>query len=231
MTKEQVLAKLSIDEEYYGKFGSKWLSSSDVGALLSEDPLRFKQSSGPKLVFVQGSYFHVAILEPHKLDKFIISKANTRHAKEYKEAAKGNILLLEKDVARLDEMINATMNDMIAYPYIRNKNVEYEIPSYTDIEGLPFKGKADIVNHNLKLVVDLKTTADVNSFEEKITMWNYDSQAYIYEKLFGYPFAWVAVCKRTHKVKVFENQDKYRKSGSDKVQRAAEIYREWFELD
>lgn len=228
MTKDQVLAKLDDDHHYYGEFGQQWLSSSNIGKLLTGDPLNWVARSEPKLAFVTGSYFHVAVLEPHKLDKFVISDAKTRHSKDYKKLANGNILLLEKDVARLNTMIDATLTDIEAYPYIRNENVDYEKPAYTIINDLPFKGKADIVNHDMKLIVDLKTTADISSFEDKITMWNYDSQAYIYEQLFGYDFTWIAVCKKTNKVQVVNNTEEYRKSGRDKVNRASEIYKEWF---
>ena len=231
MNREETLAKLDIDKHYYGEFGQQWLSSSDIGALLDEDPLRFKAKSEPKLVFVQGSYFHVAVLEPHKLDKFEIIEANNRHSKIYKEATKdGSIKLLRKDVQRLQEMIDQTLLDIEAYPYIRNEDVLYELPGYTEIEGLPFKGKADIVNNTMDLVVDLKTTADIDSFEEKITQWNYDSQAYIYEQLFGKEFAWIAVCKKSLRVQVIRNEEKYRNSGREKVRRAAEVYKDWFGL-
>ena len=231
MNREKILKRLNNDEDYYGKFGAKWLSSSKIGALLEEDPIKFFAKSEPKLAFVTGSYFHVAVLEPHKLDKFKISKANSRRSKEYKEEANGNILLLEKDVTRLNQLIEATLSDMEAYPYIRNHNVEYEVPGYGTIEDLPFKGKADIVNNDLKLVVDLKTTANLDDFDDKVTMWNYDSQAYIYETLFGMDFAWIAVCKRTQRVKVIQNNEKYRKSGREKVRRASEVYKEWFGLN
>ena len=228
MNKDEVLSRLNNDEDYYGEFGQQWLSSSDIGALLSGDPLRFKQSSGPKLAFVAGSYFHVAILEPHKLDKFVISKAASRHSKEYKDQANGDILLLEKDVSKLKSLIDATLGDMLAYPYIRNDDVQYEQPGYGIIEDLPFKGKADIVNNTMNLIVDLKTTADIDSFEEKITQWNYDSQALVYETLFEKPFAWVVCCKRSNRIEVVENNDIYRESGKAKVKQAAKTYKEWF---
>ena len=47
---------------------------------------------------------------------------------------------------------------------IQNGNVEYEVPNITEIEGEMWKGKADIVNHSERLVVDLKTTADIDKF-------------------------------------------------------------------
>ena len=47
-----------------------------------------------------------------------------------------------------------------------------------------WKGKADIINHEEKLIIDLKTTADIEKFRWSASKYNYDSQAYIYSKLF-----------------------------------------------
>ena len=46
---------------------------------------------------------------------------------------------------------------------IRDSNTEYETPGIKEIEGEMWKGKADIINHNEKLVIDLKTTADITN--------------------------------------------------------------------
>ena len=43
MTKQEVLEKLKIDEHYYGDFGKKYLSNSDISALLN-NPLALGQS-------------------------------------------------------------------------------------------------------------------------------------------------------------------------------------------
>ena len=229
MTKEEILAKLDLDEHYYGEFGQQWLSSSDIGALLDEDPLRFKaRSSEPKLAFVQGGYFHTACLEPHKLHRYKIIDATTRATKKYKEEANGELCLLTKDVAKIQKWQDAVMAE--AGEFLEG-NVEFEQPGYTMIENLPFKGKADIIHHDKKLVVDLKTTASAWEFESKVLQWNYDSQAYIYEQLFGYDFAWVAVDKRDQTVRVVYNNDTYRASGREKVQRASEVYKDWFGLN
>jgi len=37
-------------------------------------------------------------------------------------------------------------------------DIEYEIPEIKEIESVMWKGKADIINHEEKLVIDLKTT-------------------------------------------------------------------------
>ena len=35
--------------------------------------------------------------------------------------------------------------------------VEYEQPGLVELEGMQWKGKADIVNHSSQLIIDLKT--------------------------------------------------------------------------
>ena len=55
-------------------------------------------------------------------------------------------------------------------------------PEITELEGQMWKGKADIVNHDEKLIIDLKTTADITKFKYSASKYNYDSQAYIYRK-------------------------------------------------
>ena len=86
------------------------------------------------------------------------------------------------------------------------------------------KGKADIVNHNEQLVVDLKTTADINKFKSSAYRYNYDSQAYIYQKLFGYEMLFIVIDKTTHQIGMFDCSPEFYASGKDKVDRAMEAY-------
>ncbi len=88
-----------------------------------------------------------------------------------------------------------------------------------------WKGKADIVNHNEKLVVDLKTTADITRFKWSASKYNYDSQAYIYRMLFGYDMLFVVIDKNTHQLGLFDCSAEFYEKGKDKVQRAVEAYK------
>jgi hypothetical protein len=69
MNKKEILAKLKNDEDYYGEFGKKYLSNSDISTLLN-NPLALGQPSKPTSAFLVGGYFHTAILEPDKLKKY-----------------------------------------------------------------------------------------------------------------------------------------------------------------
>jgi len=87
-----------------------------------------------------------------------------------------------------------------------------------------WKGKADIINHEEKLVVDLKTTADLNKFRYSASKYNYDSQAYIYSKLFGYEMVFIAIDKNTSQIGIFDCSPQFYERGKDKVERAVQAY-------
>ena len=74
MKKTDVLKKLENDQDYYGSFGKKYLSNSDISTLLT-NPLSLGQPSKPSPAFLVGGYFHTAILEPNKLK---IGRAHVR---------------------------------------------------------------------------------------------------------------------------------------------------------
>ncbi len=87
--------------------------------------------------------------------------------------------MLEHEVDMVELMRDKMMANDICKDLIQEGNVDYEVPMITDLFGQTWKGKADIVNHDEKLIIDLKTTADINKFQYSANKYNYDSQAYI----------------------------------------------------
>ncbi len=222
MNKQEVLDKLKIDEHYYGDFGKQYLSNSDIMALLN-NPLALGQQSKPSAAFLVGGYFHTAILEPNKLDKFKIVKSSTRNTKAYKDVAGGELCLLQHEVDTIELMRDKLMNNDVCKSLITG-NVEYEQPGIIELEGQMWKGKADIVNHDEKLIIDLKTTADITKFKYSASKYNYDSQAYIYSKLFGYEMLFIVIDKNTHQIGIFDCSPEFYARGKDKVERAVQAY-------
>jgi len=121
-------------------------------------------------------------------------------------------------------MTEKMLNNEVCRDLIRSGNVEYERPEITELEGQMWKGKADIVNHDEKLIIDLKTTADITKFKYSASKYNYDSQAYIYSKLFGYEMLFIAIDKNTHQIGIFDCSPEFYARGEDKVKRAVEAY-------
>ena len=164
MDRQETLDKLRDDENYYGEFGKQYLSNSDISALLN-NPLDFKKQTPPSAALVIGGYFHTCILEPHKLDKYKIIKSSTRNTKLYKELSEGDICLLEHEADNIELMRETVLDNELFKDLIQEGEVEYEVPGLVELEGMTWKGKADIVNHSHQLVVDLKTTGNINAFQ------------------------------------------------------------------
>ena len=230
MTEKQIIKKLKDDKHYYGDFGKKYLSNSDISKLLT-NPLSLREEQKQIPAFLIGGYFHTAILEPDKLKKFKIIDATTRNTKLYKEISGGEMCLLQSEVDKLELMIDKMLSNKACVDLIRGINVEYEKPGITELEGLKWKGKADIVNHDERLIVDLKTTADLHKFRYSASKYNYDSQAYIYQHLFGYELIFIAIDKTTHQIGIFDCSPDFLLRGKDKVQRAVEQYKLFYESE
>ena len=178
MNREDELNKLREDEHYYGDFGKQFLSNSDISTLLT-NPLSLGKPMGKIPAFLVGGYFHTAILEPHKLKNFKIVQSTSRNTKAYKEISNGELCLLQHEADKTEDLVDVMMSNKFCEGLIRGKNVEYEVPGIAEIYGKLWKGKADIINHDEKLVIDLKTTADISKFRYSATKYNYNSQAYI----------------------------------------------------
>jgi hypothetical protein len=230
MNKEAIIKKLRDDENYYGDFGKQFLSNSDIRTLLN-NPLALGQQSKPSPAFLVGGYFHTAILEPNKLKKYKVIESSTRNTKAYKEMSGGELCLLQKEVDQIELMTQKIMENDVCRGLIKGIDVEYEKPGVAELEGAMWKGKADIVNHDEKLIIDLKTTKDINSFKWSANRFNYDSQAYIYSTLFGYEFCFIVIDKETHQIAVMDCSPEFYESGKDKVKRAVEAYDLFYKTD
>jgi hypothetical protein len=235
MNKEKILQRLCNDEDYYGKFGQQYLSNSDIKTLL-KNPLALHEPSKASPAFLVGGYFHTCILEPDKLEKFKVIPSATRNTKVYKDMSGGELCLLQKEVDDIVFMRDKIMSNDICKDLIQGRpfatgdyeheygSIEYEVPMITELFGNKWKGKADIVNHEEKLIIDLKTTADIEGFRWSANKYNYDSQAYIYSKMFGYEMVFVVIDKTTHQIGVFDCSPEFYERGEDKVRRASEAY-------
>ena len=231
---KKTIEKLRQDEHYYGKFGKQFLSNSDISILL-KDPRRLREDKPKTSAMVIGGYFHTTILEPDKLEQFKIIKSTTRNTKQYKEMSGGEICLLQHEVDKIELMREAVMDNEVCRDLILGsdfeRTVDYEVPGVTEIHGNMWKGKADILNHDEKLIIDLKTTSDIDRFRWSASKFNYDSQAYIYSKLFGYEMLFMVIDKETLQIGLFDCSPDFYKSGEDKVRKATDAYELFYKTD
>ena len=94
---------LKEDANYYGDLGKTFLSNSDIDSLL-KNLLDFKADIEPTVPMLQGSYFHTACLEPHKLSDFNVVECSSRNTNIYKEI--GELCLIQKEADMLNDMVD-----------------------------------------------------------------------------------------------------------------------------
>ena len=96
----------------------------------------------------------------------------------------------------------------------------------------PFRAKADALG---SLLVDLKSTQDINKFKYSARAYNYDSQCYIYCNLFGksYKDFWYIVIDKTptNEIALVDVSEEFYYSGEEKVERAIKQYEKYIKND
>jgi hypothetical protein len=223
---KEVIELLRNDEEYYNGVGKQYRSNSDIYKLLN-DPEQFGKPTPNNINFLIGGYLHTAILEPGKLkENYPYVDATTRTTKIYKEtlAKTGkDMMLLKKEVDRCEEMISKILNNDVCVSLLKGDTINEE-PGIKEINGTWWKGKADCINKDQGLLVDIKTTGDINKFKKSAQIYNYDSQAYIYKEIFGYDLVFLVICKKTHQIGVYDCSEEFYERGKAKVAQAMAAY-------
>lgn len=220
-----ILNKLKDNNEYYHGVGKQYLSNSDIGALLN-NPKMFGVSREDDINLAKGRLFHELLLEPDKVIDFPVIDVSSRNTKKYKEALTDDIpfMLLTKDVDEVNTYVDAINGNFNFFSLINHS--EHEVPAIGELFGVQWKGKADIVTETD--IYDLKTTRSIREFRYTAKRYNYDSQAYIYQELFGKPMTFLVVCKDTLQTGSFNCSDDFIASGEEKVKRAIEVYNRFF---
>jgi len=124
------------------------------------------------------------------------------------------------------QLILEPKSNILFYEDIYREGNLYEEPIIGSIKGLDWKAKADIVSQ--EFIIDLKTTSDINKFKWSAKSYNYDSQCYIYQELFGKPLYFYVIDKETKQLGLFRPSEEFVRSGESKVERAMEVYYKFF---
>lgn len=225
---KDILDKLRDDEQYYGAFGKQYLSNSDIGTLLS-NPMNFRKPQEDNVNFHKGRYFHQLILEPGKASetKFVdVSTRTTKAYKEYLETVPQDIVMLEKEGQEIRDCVSAMMQNLSFFEGVRQEGCEYEVPMVKEIQGMMWKGKADIICPDK--IIDLKSTGDITKFKWSASKYNYDSQCYIYQELFGKPLVFYVVDKTTKMLGIYHPSAEFVERGRNKVTEAIKVYNRFF---
>lgn len=222
---------LKSDDHYYGELGRQFLSNSDIRALLT-NPSMFKVPQEDSKALVEGRYFHQLMLEPYKVNHLQFVDASSRNTNIYKDAlaASGaDYLMLLKEAQEIQALVSSMRSNVTFFEDIYSDMNTYEEPAITEIMGTMWKGKADVVCPDM--IIDLKTTSDINKFKHSAYSYNYDSQCYLYQTMFDRPLVFYVIDKSTHQLGVFRPTEEFVKRGRDKVLKAIDVYKKFFGPD
>lgn len=225
---QSIIDELRNDDEYYNGKGKFYLSNSDIYALLT-NPKLFRVPSGDSKHFHEGRLFHQLILEPEKAVIVPQVDVSTRNTKEYKKFLEDNDLvfaMLTKEYEEIVRLAGVMKSNFQFYNDIYRDGNLFEEPIIGEIKGLQWKAKADIVTSDS--IIDLKTTSDINKFRWSAKSYNYDSQCYIYQQLFGKPLYFYVIDKESEQLGLFRPSEEFVKGGEAKVERAMEVYYRYF---
>jgi hypothetical protein len=167
------------------------------------------------------------VLEPHKVDQLHFVEASTKNTKIYKEAKEqyGEVFL-NKERSAAERIADAVLRNEAALKLLTKS--EFEVPAIDMLEGLPFRGKADIIQGDT--IIDLKTTAELSSFRWSADKYGYDLQAYMYLRLFNKEkFTFLVVDKASTDIGIFETTEEFIAKGEQKFFQAIENYKYFFE--
>ena len=233
--KEEVLKNMLDDEYYYGVLGKTALSSSSIKLLLdSAKTYLYITKYGQKETqpLRDGHLFHTMILEPEKLNDIVFVDVQSKNTNKYKEAKKHHDQVFTmKEKTDAERLCDALLRNEEALSML-NKS-EFEVPMIGNINGYPFRGKADVLK-NSGGIVDLKTTIDVKNFYKSADAYKYYNQVYIYCQLFNIDykdFKFLCIDKKNLDVGVWDVSEQFYLKGEASVMAGIDIYRDFIEAD
>ena len=227
---EDIIKRMYDDEFYYGYLGSNALSSSSAKKLLQSPKaylksLNVNQDSQP---LRDGRLVHLSVLEPQKVKDLTIVDGS-KATKAFKDAV-ANLGLANVYTKSEFNNANYIANAVLKCSEVTSLLVgaEFEVPQASMIDGIPFRGKADILNGNV--IIDLKTTADITKFKWSAKHFSYDLQAALYMKLFNADaFIFVVVDKDSKDIMIWDCSDEFIDSGLVKLDSAIQQYKYFFQ--
>ena len=230
---DDILSLMDNDEFYYGYLGKQALSSTSFKQILNDfdEFLLSREGLGkviPKQALRDGRLIHLAVLEPHRSDDLTIIDS-TKGSKLYKNAV----------AERNDAEVYTTREMNKCMPLADNVAKDFdsfmlldgavnEVSGIMMLEGLPVRGKADILRKDDNHIIDLKTTSDASRFEQSIDMWGYDLQGALYLKMFNCDrFSFIVLDKITGEVSHRELTKQELTRGQAKLDKAIKIYKDY----
>jgi len=229
---ESLIEMMDDDNYYYGYLGKVALSSSIIKTILKspKEYLKYLNNVGEEdsQPLRDGKLFHWRILEPHKFDALHVVDVSSKNTKAFKEAVAefGSSVFTKGEIENALVLADVMMRNEEIADYL--EGAHFEVPQIQVIDGIPIRGKADILKGNE--IIDLKTTADLSSFAYSARKFGYDLQAYLYLQLFPEceKFTFICIDKKTHDLGIYECSQEFLESGKEKLERGLATFKKFF---
>lgn len=219
-----------------------YLSSSNLKTLL-KDPMQFykekilgEREERSSASFDEGTYTHLAILEPHLLEQEVAIYDGWRKYgqdwENFKEANEGKLLLSKPQKFRCDEYVKAFERNEAAVAVLKGGAPEYTICS--KILDVPVKIRADYINIDKGYIADIKTTgygAGTPVFKNTVQQFMYQLSAALYCQVaydhFGklFDFYFIVISKTDLQCDVYKASPTTLNEGHSLVNKALVLYK------
>ena len=226
---KELLERMVEDNFYYGYCSNAMFSSSKVKDM-SKSPKsyyyidKYKKSQQP---LRDGQLFHLSILEPEKFDQQIFAPVRSKNTKAFREMKKETLrtvyTLQEKEDA--ERLAQAFLLNQKAVSMIRDSKTE--VPAVGMIDGIPFRGKADVLTNSGR-VIDLKTCQNITNFKKDAYALGYNVQAYLYCQLFNISykdFYFIAIDKKSLDIGIYDCSKEFIETGKMTVKKVLDAYK------
>lgn len=230
----KLLTKMNDDSFYYGELNKLALSSSSLKLLL-DSPKTYKyvsQYSQPESQPLRdGWLFHTAILEPDVFESQIFVDVQSKNTKKFRDAKLehgSNRIFTIKERKQAERLMDAFYRNERALQLIGD--AQFEVPAIGEVMGFPFRGKADVLGNDGR-IVDLKTTSDIKAFPYSAKKYSYDLQCFLYCHLFNVDyrdFKFLVMDKSSLDLGVWDCSEQFYHSGEQKCERALDVYEKFF---
>ncbi len=231
------IIRFDDDKEYYADNSyvtNSMLTKLNKGPGHLQHYLNGGVEDSPALNF--GKAFHLYILERDKYDTDVaVFFGKTRRGKEWESFAESNVgktIISYKEALKIEQMGKSLFSKKAIRESLTDSGNTYESVAIGNINNTPCKGKADIVNKNKGMIIDLKTTQSVNpaDFRRSCYKYGYHRQAYFYKELFqAKEFLFICIEKEPpYAVGIFHTSDAFIEQGHDEVSNLLEQYNEYF---
>lgn len=231
----------STNAEYHAN--RSHLSSSTLKQLL-HNPEQFHQEwilgnkppEQDQAKFSEGSFVHSLILEPEKISQYAIFPGLRKQGAEYesfKAANPGKTILSMPQVNRCETLARSYQSMPAATALLKTGLAEHSMTG--TVLGVPVKARADWIDPDRGVLVDVKTTAlmtDIDLFRGTVEQFSYELSAALYCEIayqtYGkiFDWYWLVLSKDDKQCAIYKASSDTLSKGSAMVTKAIVKYKQ-----